>query len=319
MRRNILVIGGAGFIGTALVERLIALGHNVTVFDKQAANSANYTIGDVMDGAALFRAMQGQDVVYNLAAEHRDDVIPRSRYDEVNVQGARNICVAAQASGVQTIIFTSSVAVYGNSGQPLDEESPHNYFNDYGRTKSLAEEVFNAWADEELNRRLVIVRPTVVFGPGNRGNVYNLLRLVRSRWFVMIGPGTNHKSMAYVDNVAAFLGYVLSLPGSRLVVNYADMPDFNMNDLIRFVRGEMGQWNSVGLHLPFAIGMILGSAVDLLASVVRHPLPISAVRIQKFCANTQVNASKARATGFKPVVPLAEGLRRMIYAEFPHK
>ena len=120
-------------------------------------------------------------VVINLAAEHRDDVSPRNLYDEVNVDGARNICEIANEMAVNKIIFTSSVAVYGFARLGTNESGAIAPFNDYGRTKWEAEQVYRQWQSEyPENRSLVIVRPTVVFGERNRGNVFNLLRQIAS-------------------------------------------------------------------------------------------------------------------------------------------
>jgi GlcNAc-P-P-Und epimerase len=94
---------------------------------------------------ALRNAVPEGGVLINLAAEHRDDVRPKSLYDEVNVDGARNLCQVAREKGIQHIIFTSSVAVYGFAPAGTDESGEINYFNDYGRTKWLAEGVFKEW------------------------------------------------------------------------------------------------------------------------------------------------------------------------------
>ena len=144
---------------------------------------------------------------------HRDDVKPITLYDDVNVQGARNICDAADKHNINKIIFTSSVAVYGFAPLNTGEDGDTNFFNDYGRTKYLAEQIFKEWQlKDSKNRSLVIVRPTVIFGEGNRGNVFNLLNQIASKKFIMFGSGKNIKSMAYVENVAAFLEYsILSL------------------------------------------------------------------------------------------------------------
>ena len=102
----------------------------------------------------------------------------------MNVRGAKNVCDAATKFGIDTIIFTSSVAVYGFTEANTDENGDINYFNDYGRTKFLAEEIYNEWLQEDAkNRTLIIIRPTVVFGEENRGNVYNLLNQISSnKW-----------------------------------------------------------------------------------------------------------------------------------------
>ena len=90
----------------------------------------------------------------------------------------------ARKIGASRIVFTSSVAVYGFAPPDTSEAGDISYFNEYGRTKHIAEKVYADWqAEDPLNRCLVIVRPTVIFGPGNRGNVYNLLRQIANGWF----------------------------------------------------------------------------------------------------------------------------------------
>jgi GlcNAc-P-P-Und epimerase len=213
------IIGGSGFIGTRLSKRLIRSEEEFNIVDKVESKSfaSICNIADVRDTDSLSKVLEGDDIIINLAAEHRDDVTPKTLYDDVNVQGARNVCEVAEQKGINTIIFTSSVAVYGFAPLGTDESGEINYFNDYGRTKYEAELVYKAWQEKDpKNRKLVIVRPTVVFGEQNRGNVYNLLRQIASGKFMMIGDGTNRKSMAYVENITAFLEYSLGFENGVL-------------------------------------------------------------------------------------------------------
>lgn len=119
---------------------------------------------------SLLDVLKSSDVVINLAAEHRDDVTPKSLYDEVNVQGGENVCKACSELGIKKIIFTSSVAVYGFAPIGTDETGEINYFNDYGRTKYLAEGKYRAWLKADSENSVIIIRPTVIFGEQNRGN-----------------------------------------------------------------------------------------------------------------------------------------------------
>ena len=254
--------------------------------------------------------------IINLAAVHRDDVSPLSRYDDVNVQGAKNICEVASKHGINQIIFTSSVAIYGFATADTDESGAPNYFNDYGRTKYLAEQVYKAWqAEDTENRTLVIVRPTVIFGEGNRGNVYNLLRQIALGRFLMFGDGTNRKSMAYVENVVAFIEYSLSFEPGLHIYNYIDKPDFDMNTLISGARKTLFGKTDVGLRLPGFVGIALGYVADLAAMIIRKPLPVSSIRVKKFMGTTQF-ASSVSETGFVPPVSLEEGLARTLRYEF---
>ncbi len=160
-------------------------------------------IGDVREIESLRSTIAG-DVVVNLAAVHRDDIRNKSEYVCTNVDGTENVAKVCSEKGVRKIIFTSSVAVYGFVEHKTDETGAINPFNEYGATKFLAEERLRAWQCSGDNN-LIIVRPTVIFGEGNRGNVYNLLKQISSGNFVMVGSGKNHKSMAYIGNIVAFL------------------------------------------------------------------------------------------------------------------
>jgi nucleoside-diphosphate-sugar epimerase len=315
---RVLLIGGSGFIGTRLCARLLDEGWSVRIADK--APSARFpalrVACDVRSPEQLRDACRDVDVVVNLAAEHRDDVRPLSLYDEVNVQGARNVCEAATEAGVRRLIFTSSVAIYGFASEERHEESPARPFNDYGRTKWEAEGIYRSWVAESPERSLVVVRPTVVFGEGNRGNVFNLVRQIASGRFVMIGDGRNRKSVAYVENVAAFLVACHSLGAGEHVFNYADKPDWDMNGFVAAVRRGLGRDPRVGLRLPRPLGLAAGAAFDLVARVTGRSFPVSAVRVRKFTENTRIGADRVAATGFRPPVGLDEALGRFLAAEF---
>lgn len=315
---TIAIIGGSGFIGTELTRQLLEAGETVRIADK--AKSATYPElrreADVRDAASLSAALAGSDALYNLAAEHKDNVEPRSLYEEVNVGGARNVCRAAEEHGIRRIVFTSSVAVYGFAPPDTDESGEVNPFNDYGRTKLAAEGVYREWLAADGARSLTIVRPTVVFGPRNRGNVYNLLRQMSSGRFAMVGSGENVKSMAFIENIAAFLANSGGFGPGEHLYNYIDKPDLSMNELVALVKKRLGRPEAIGLRIPYAIGYAGGLVLDLAAKVTRREFPISAIRVKKFCATTQFRSSRIASTGFLPRVSLHEGLERTIDYEF---
>lgn len=207
------------------------------------------------------------------------------------------------------------MAVYGFHPNAVDESGPFKPFNEYGKTKLDAESVYRAWADEDPNRTLVIIRPTVVFGEGNRGNVYNLLRQLASGKFLMVGPGTNIKSMAYVENVAAFVAHSLSLGRGLHIANYVDKPDMTTNDLVSHVNRCLGSHGSVR-RIPKNFALAGGRVLDLAARISGRSFPISAIRVRKFCETTQFKADQVARWGFKPPYSLAEGLERTVEFEF---
>ena len=310
---SICVIGGSGFIGTRLVTKLQEEGLSVAIFDKNQSKTFPelVTLGDVRDVDALCAACAGVDVIYNLAAEHRDDVTPSSLYYDVNVQGARNIVQAADVNGVQNIVFTSTVAVYGLNKPNPDENSPTEPFNHYGKSKLEAERVFTEWVDGKDERSLTILRPVVVFGEGNRGNVFNLIKQIQSNKFMMVGLGNNRKSMAYVGNIAEFLTKAAVIgPGKRLF-NFATKPDLTVGHLVEFIRAEMGILAKMP-RIPYAAGIVGGFTFDFLSRVTGKKFPISSIRIRKFCANTTVSTKALEEFGFISPYSLHDGLRLMI-------
>jgi nucleoside-diphosphate-sugar epimerase len=316
--RYVAVLGGSGFIGSRAIPTLLERGQSVRSGDvhKSEAFPNLWAECDVRDYQQVRQFVSGSDVVINLAAEHRDDVRPLSRYREVNVLGAANVCRAAREEGIEKIIFTSSVAVYGFHPHPVGEEGPFAPFNEYGKTKLEAEEVFRQWAKEASSRSLVIVRPTVVFGERNRGNVYNLLRQVATNRFFMVGSGQNVKSMAYVGNVAAFLVHALSLGSGTHIFNYVDGPDMNMKNLTDYIRHCLGKSGETP-RVPKAVAMVGGLGFDAVARLSGRRFPISAIRVRKFCESTQFKAERITETGFASPYSLEEGLARTVRFEFP--
>jgi nucleoside-diphosphate-sugar epimerase len=127
------------------------------------------------------RALDVQfDVIVNLAAIHREPGHRSEEYFETNISGAQNICDLAAQSGCREIIFTSSISVYGIHDKPADESSAPRPYSPYGQSKLEAEKLHIDWA-KKTGCRLSIVRPGVVFGPGEGGNVTRLVREMLNR------------------------------------------------------------------------------------------------------------------------------------------
>jgi nucleoside-diphosphate-sugar epimerase len=319
----IKLIGASGFVGTRLIKLLREKEHSIQNIDKQ--QSLFYpeitTVANVLDQSRLVKLLQGADVVVLLAAEHRDDVYPVSLYYDVNVRGMRNTLEAMEANGVKRIVFTSSVAVYGLNKKEPDEAYPADPFNHYGKSKWQAEQVLQEWYQTHPDWNINIIRPTVIFGERNRGNVYNLLKQISGSRFLMVGDGNNRKSMAYVGNVVAFIQYLTERQTKGYhVYNYVDKPDFTMNALLSHVGKVLGK-HIPSTHFPFWLGMLGGYCFDCLAWLTKKKLTISSVRVKKFCATTEFNASKARASDFIPPYTLEQGLTNTLQYEFvnPHE
>ena len=313
---NILVIGGSGFVGSFLIRDLLD-GYQVKNMDKNKSPFFNNisSVSNILNKQDL-KFDKNIDSVVLLAAEHRDDISPNSLYYDVNVQGTKNVLEAMDSSGIKNLVFTSSVAIYGLNKLNPDENHIQDPFNHYGKSKWEAELAIKEWYENDpKNKSITILRPTVIFGERNRGNVYNLLKQISSGKFRMIGKGQNKKSMAYVGNIVAFIKSRLDKNESGYhVFNYADKPDYTMTELTQVIEGKM-KLTLPKQRIPYWLGVLIGNVFDFFGLITKKKFSISAVRVKKFCATTQFNADKVHDT-FKAPYSLKEGLDKTLEHEF---
>ena len=316
MAKKVSVIGGSGFVGTNLCRQLAFKQQDFEIIDLKVSNQfpEKCKIADVRDAETLRKSITG-DVVVNLAAVHRDDVRDKAEYQRTNVNGAENVALICEEKGINKIVFTSTVAVYGFAEPGTDETGSINPFNEYGRTKFEAEEKLRTWQAKGENS-LIIVRPTVVFGEGNRGNVFNLLNQISLGKFLMVGKGENKKSMAYIGNVVACLEACIATDQKYGIYNYIDTPDLTMNELVSQVRATLKGKTGVGLWIPYWLGLILGYTADLVAKLSGKNLPVSSTRVKKFSASTEFQSAKVGMDNFEAPFLLSDGIERTLKSEF---
>lgn len=315
---KVLVVGSSGFVGSHVEGLLTSLGVQVARFDLYPDPHAGRetTIGDVRNVDALIGAMRGCTAVLNLAAAHHDFGIGTATFESVNVGGARAICAAMEYHGITNLCFYSSVAVYGEHPEPPDEHTAPAPVNDYGRTKLAAEAVYRRW-EAAGERRALIVRPAVVFGPRNYANLFKLIRQIDRRRFFPVGAGTNHKSMCDVANLLEAIGFLWTAPprqpaGEDEVYNYADKPDLSSKDVIGLVYEGLGR-TPPRMHLPLGPIMLAARPFDLVARATGKDLPITSARVQKLSdAETAFEAARIRRVGFRPSRTLPEAITAMV-------
>lgn len=315
---KIAIIGGSGFVGSRLIPEISK--EEIVNIDKR--DSFHFkdltTLGDIT--SKNFSIPSNIDCVILLAAEHKDNVEPISLYYKVNVEGTRNVLEQMDVIGCKKLIFTSSVAVYGLNKKNPDENHEIDPFNHYGKSKWQAEQLIMEWYKKNpSNKSVSIIRPTVIFGENNRGNVYNLLKTIVDRKFIMIGDGMNLKSMAYVGNVTSFIKEeVYKSEAGFNVYNYVDKPDISMIDLVKVVENTFNI-KTPKFKLPIMIGYFLGILADCFNMLFKKKLPISSVRIKKFTATTQFDATKAHSDTWVAPFTLEEGLNQTLLHEFSSK
>lgn len=311
----ILITGDSGFIGRFLASSLLKRGYKVMGIDLVPKNSStpNYpqSVGDIRDRGLATHAAVGVDSIIHLAAEHKDFGIPAKQYYSVNVEGTKMLLAIAREMDVKNFIFFSSVAVYGNQHIPSEDSAPYPVTS-YGQSKLEAEQLVREWVQEDPLRSCLIIRPSVIFGPLSRGNIFRLIRSVCDGMFLWIGSGTNIKSIGYVENlVEATLFLIERIRPGIQIYNYSDEPQFTTKQLITLIANKAGV-SVPRFKIPVSVGIAIGWALGVFGRITHRELPVTAARIRKFLNTTCYPAEKIRRLGFKQPFALDEGIERTV-------
>jgi nucleoside-diphosphate-sugar epimerase len=315
---RILVTGGTGFTGTALVERLLQEGHAVVALDYKEGlqcdtlrrMGAEVLIGSVTDRDVVERSMKGVEYVFHLAAAFRELNVPNSFYDEVNVGGTRNVLEAAIRNGVWKFVYCSTCGVHGNVDHPpAAEDAPIQPADYYQRTKYEAEPLVKAMGQGKLET--VIIRPAAIYGPGDPERFFMIFKRVARGTFPMFGSGRTLYHPLYVDNLVD--SFMLCLPrgaGDGREYLIADEHYYSIEEIVR----EVGRALQVPLrirHFPVLPVVIAGHIVEKICKPFGITPPIVPRRVDWYRQNRAFDIGRARRElGYAPRVPLDEGLRR---------
>lgn len=318
---RVVVTGAAGYIGSRLVARLARAGHAVLALDREAAapqGAQSFLRCDLTDPAAYRDALRGADLLCHLAAAKGDWGISDEEYARDNVTATRALMEAARCAGVRHWIFYSTVSVLGPSDVALDERAPRRPVNAYGATKAECEALLEAEAAERPGMRVLVIRPSVVFGPGNpwNTNIFRLIDAIHRRRFVMIGRGREVKTTSYIDNLLDAHDFLmqreLQSPATGFeVFNYVDAPGETTAGLVARIHALLGR-KPPRLRLPLALAAPLALAGDAAARLAGVDLPITSARVRKFCTATNFDASRVRDEGYAQRVSNDEALRRTV-------
>lgn len=315
-----LVTGATGFVGAAVVRRLLAAGHTVRVLVRAGSNRRNLeglpldvVAGDLQQPASLAAALRGCDAVFHVAADYRLWVRDRAAMYATNVEGTRRLMTAAAEAGVRRIVYTSSVAVlgHGSPGGPADETAPsrlEDMIGPYKRSKFLAEELVRGMAAEGLP--VVIVNPSTPVGPGDvkptpTGRM--IVEAASGRMPASVDTGLN---IVDVDDVAAghLLAFERGQPGARYVLGGENL---SLHEILAIVARLSGR-NPPRLRVPHAVAMAVACGSEAWARVFGGE-PIATIDSVRMARSTMYfDSRKAQAElGFE-ARPASEALARAV-------
>ncbi len=248
-----IIFGGSGYIGRHLISEL----GDKKVFDKililDILEPYNWDAGI----ASGFISYQRTDVrkhiavnlpdlnietswIFNFAAVHREPGHEYQDYFDTNIPGAENVNEFARKSKIKNIYFTSSIAPYGRSLDERQECSQLYSETAYGISKALAEKIHQIWLAEDLSRRLIIVRPSVIFGPKDPGNVLRMIKALKKGTFVLPNGGNIIKGYGYIYGLVDSILFTLQKNERLIIYNYAENPLVPLIEMVNIVKEELG-------------------------------------------------------------------------------
>lgn len=290
-----VIFGGAGFIGGHYRDYFSSRNVEVASFDLNPDESTKYL--DVRNEIKLTGDFDSNDIVFDLAAIHRMPGHEDHEYFETNIKGAENICAFAEEKGINNIIFTSSIAPYGAGEELKTEETLPKPNTPYGISKLVAEHIHRTWQAKEPNKRkLLIIRPGVVFGKGENGNNTRLYNALKARRFFYPGRKDTLKANIYVkDLVRLSLDIFNSYEAGVRLYNFTYEPAYSIEEIVN----TMCDVTRIAKPTIVVNGNLLKTAARLINMVGINKEGIHPTRIDKLMKSTNISGEKIIKDGFR--------------------
>jgi nucleoside-diphosphate-sugar epimerase len=301
--KQAIVFGGAGFIGSHLIKKLVEDQQyaKVTSVDidlpRFKVDGADYVTADVRREIPkdLFDPVPSD--IFNLAAVHVTPGHADWEYFNTNVMGAVQVCRLANAIGCTSIVFTSSISVYGPSEQPLDEDAEPAPTSAYGRSKLAAEGIHKLWqAERPAERRLTVVRPAVIYGLTERGNFTRLSRLLARGAFIYPGRRDTIKSCGYVKDLVESLIFMSGQNPGVLTYNFCYNERYTINEICNAFCAVAG-YKTPRITCPIWFMNLAALPFEMLQKVGINT-GVNRARVQKLWLSTNIIPKRLSELGF---------------------
>jgi dihydroflavonol-4-reductase len=316
---SVLITGATGFTGGHLARTLAARGETVRALVREPRRAATLEAagialveGDLARRETLARAVEGVDVVYNIAALYRQAGLPDATYRTVNADAVGWLIDAAARAGVRRVVHCSTVGVHGDIEQPpATEDAPLSPGDIYQVTKVEGETIARE-ASARQGIELVIVRPSGIYGPGDR-RLLKLFRGVARRRFVILGDGKIFYHLTHVDDLVEGFRLAATVPraaGRTYILAGGEVT--TLNELVATIAQEAGV-APIALHLPVWPFWVAGAACEAVCAPLGIEPPLYRRRVDFFTKSRAFDIRRARAElGFQPAVDLRTGVRRTL-------
>jgi nucleoside-diphosphate-sugar epimerase len=302
MSKTVVIFGGSGFIGTFLARHWLDSGRadQIVIADilpstLEGMPGITYRKIDVRQPIPTDLSPQAPYWIFNFAAVHREPGHEAIEYFDTNIKGAENVCAYANKVNCKNIYFTSSISVYGPTNGPTPESAPFCPITPYGGSKFPAELIHTAWKNASSDRRLIIVRPGVVYGPKDPGNIGRMIAAIRRGYFAFPGSTKIIKSYAYIYGLMDSIDFCIDHTDSLIVYNYVENPTESLGDIVRHTK-EFCNSKAPVLSIPT---WLLLPAAQLVQFFMGARNPIHPVRVRKAGLPTNIVPNWLIENGFK--------------------
>ncbi len=321
---NYVIFGGSGFIGTHLIHLLkkecVKSEDKIYDLDIVMPGEEGVVPGIVEknDGVEYIRCdvrkpinveipTTADDIIFNLAAVHRTPGHADIEYFETNIRGAENVTDFAEGHGIKRLLFTSSIAPYGAAEELKHETTLPTPNTPYGISKLVAEKIHEKWQVKDSKRELTIVRPGIVYGKGEHGNMTRLYKGMRGHYFFYAGRKDTIKASIYVKELCRFFKYRIidnSFPGID-IFNCTFEPAYNIQQICETMQKATG----LKRHIPLIPSWILMPAATILGPIGGKKVGIHPARVKKLMISTNICGKKLAESGYKFHYTLEESFR----------
>jgi nucleoside-diphosphate-sugar epimerase len=316
---RVLVTGATGFTGGHLARALQRRGDQVRALVRDPSKARALAeqgivleAGDLADASALDRATRDIDVVYHIAALYREAGLPDETYRAINAIAVRTLIEAAGRNRVRRVVHCSTVGVHGDvEHPPANEDAPLRPGDVYQRTKLEGEEAARA-AGAATGVEVVVVRPTGIYGPGDR-RLLKLFRGVARRRFVILGSGQIYYHLTYIDDLVEgfrLCGEVPAAAGRTYILAGGEVT--TLNELVSRIAAQAGV-RPIRWRLPVWPFWLAGAACETVCGPFGIEPPIYRRRVDFFTKSRAFDITRARQElGYSPAVGLTEGISRTL-------
>lgn len=312
---NYLIFGGSGFIGTHLIRLLkeTCMNSGDKIYDLdivmpgeegvvpgivERIEGVEYIRTDVRKPISFDFVPTTEDIIFNLAAVHRTPGHPDQEYFETNIRGAENVTAFAEEHQIHKILFTSSISPYGAAEELKEETTLPMPNTPYGISKLVAEKIHMMWQVKAPdNRELTILRPGIVYGKGEHGNMTRLYKSQKGHYFFYTGRKDTIKACIYVKELCRFMKYRMidnHFPGIDLY-NCTFEPAYTIQQICETMQKVTGMKR----HIPLIPAGLLLTAATILGPIGGKKVGIHPARVRKLMVSTNICGQKLSGCGYK--------------------